>query len=283
MRRSTTEREALIGKIGQEIVRFQEVSNAVDDAAAAVLAVDRRELTIISFLLFAGPHPSVVLAEALALSPTLLRDAVDRLVAAGYVAPVARGDALSLTDHARRWIETIWGPLAADSHRALSVESTHDLRAMARIMERVRPLQEGHAERIRAMLAPSTATRSARARERRGGLSPAARRRVEVFVEAHLGDALPLPELAARAGLSTFHFARAFKATLGVTPRGYVEARRVERARSLLTTSTKSIAAIAREVGLGSQSRFTSVFHRAVGQTPHALRRAHAAEASLDA
>ena len=62
----------------------------------------------------------------------------------------------------------------------------------------------------------------------RGGLSPAALRRVQLFVEANLGRAIHLHDLAARAALSPFHFARAFKTSAGMTPRAYVEQRRIE-------------------------------------------------------
>lgn len=38
-------------------------------------------------------------------------------------------------------------------------------------------------------------------------------------IEAHADDTLPLATLAARAGLSTAHFQRRFRALFGVTPR----------------------------------------------------------------
>ncbi len=47
-------REALIETIGTEIVRFQDGSAAVDDAAAAVLALDRPALPCMTVLLYGG-------------------------------------------------------------------------------------------------------------------------------------------------------------------------------------------------------------------------------------
>ena len=44
-----------------------------------------------------------------------------------------------------------------------------------------------------------------------------------------------LRDLAARAGLSPYHFARAFRTSAGMTPRAFVEQRRIERAKHLLT------------------------------------------------
>ncbi|HEY8550394.1 MAG TPA: AraC family transcriptional regulator, partial [Vicinamibacterales bacterium] len=107
----------------------------------------------------------------------------------------------------------------------------------------------------------------------RGGLAPAALRRVQLFVEANLGRPIRLADLAARAGLSPYHFARAFRTSTGTTPRAYVEARRVERAKQLLKEGELPIAAIAVETGFGTQSRFTTIFRRLTGFTPAAYRR----------
>src|SRR5688572_27114365 len=91
-------------------------------------------------------------------------------------------------------------------------------------------------------------------------LSPAALRRVQVFVEANLGNAIHIADLAERAGLSLFHFARAFKASVGITPRAFVEKRRIEYARRLIDQSSKSLADIAVASGFGTQSRLTTTF-----------------------
>jgi AraC-like DNA-binding protein len=82
-----------------------------------------------------------------------------------------------------------------------------------------------------------------------------------------------LHDLAARAGLSPFHFARAFRTSTGVTPRAFVEERRIERASALLTRSDRAIAGIALDTGFGTQSRLTSVFKRRTGFTPAVFRR----------
>jgi AraC family transcriptional regulator len=264
-------RAALIATLGQEIVRFQDASNEVDDAAAAVLALEREDLAYISLLLFAGAAPTAQLERALRLSPRAARATLERIELAGYARRVSTGDAelVELTEHARRWIETLWGPLAMEGARLLGLQSTRDLAVMARLMEAIRPIHEAHAARIRAMLEVP----SGRSNRLRGGLSPAALRRVQLFVEANLERAVRLADLAERAGLSEFHFARAFKTSMGTTPRAFVESRRVERARALLRTTTRPLAQIAAETGLGGQSRFTTTFRRATGLTPATYRR----------
>jgi AraC family transcriptional regulator len=53
----------------------------------------------------------------------------------------------------------------------------------------------------------------------RGGLAPWAERRCLELIQARLSEDISLDELAAEARLSTFHFARMFKQSVGVPPR----------------------------------------------------------------
>jgi AraC family transcriptional regulator len=107
----------------------------------------------------------------------------------------------------------------------------------------------------------------------RGILADAKLRRVRDFVEDHLEAPLALRDLAASVGLSSFHFARAFKRATGFTPHRWVTDRRVERASRLLSESDLPIREVAFSVGLASQSHLTRVFGRARGETPAAYRR----------
>lgn len=68
-------------------------------------------------------------------------------------------------------------------------------------------------------------------------------------------DPLSLTQLSAAVGLSPFHFHRRFKATLGVTPKAYVQAERARRVREHLSRDGSITAAI-HEAGYGSASRF---------------------------
>jgi AraC family transcriptional regulator len=56
----------------------------------------------------------------------------------------------------------------------------------------------------------------------------------------------------------------------------YVEQRRIEQAKRLLTESTQSLAQVAMDVGFGTQSRLTSTFKRRTGFTPGEYRRERA-------
>lgn len=55
------------------------------------------------------------------------------------------------------------------------------------------------------------------------------------YIEANLDEKLTLENLSRQVGLSPFHFQRTFKRVLGISPRQYVEARRLERVRHSLT------------------------------------------------
>lgn len=100
-------------------------------------------------------------------------------------------------------------------------------------------------------------------------------KRVLALVEARLGDDPSLAEMAAAAGVSAYHFLRAFRASTGQTPHAWLAARRVERARALLARyPARPIAEIALDTGFCSQAHMTATFRRLIGITPGAVRRA---------
>lgn len=105
----------------------------------------------------------------------------------------------------------------------------------------------------------------------RGGLSPAARRRVLALIEAQLDAQLSIETLAREAGLSPAHFARAFKQTLGEAPHRFLLRRRLERARHLLERCGAQLSDVAARSGFADQAHFTRHFKRHFGITPGAL------------
>ncbi len=104
-------------------------------------------------------------------------------------------------------------------------------------------------------------------------LAPKQIRAVQSYVEDHLAETIALADLATAAGLSSFHFLRAFKQSFGATPGQYVLDRRMERARSLFASSNLSVASVAVSVGFEHPSHFTRAFRRSVGVSPSIFRK----------
>ena len=75
--------------------------------------------------------------------------------------------------------------------------------------------------------APISAKQNGSAIRIRGGLAPWQIRRVTTHVETNLGAAITTKDLATLARLSSFHFCRAFRDSLGESPHSYVMRRRV--------------------------------------------------------
>ena len=93
-------------------------------------------------------------------------------------------------------------------------------------------------------------------------------------MEADIANPMRIGDLAAAAGLSRGRFSRAFLRSVGELPRRYLRRRRIEFAQELMLTTRKSLAEIALECGLCDQSHLTKTFHRMVGVSPSAWRRA---------
>ncbi len=105
-------------------------------------------------------------------------------------------------------------------------------------------------------------------------LSPPKLKRVIDFIETHLQDSIGLDDLAQAAGLSANHFLRVFKLATGETPYHFLRARRLERARQLLSDNAMPLAELALECGFANQAHFTAAFSREVGISPGRYRRA---------
>jgi len=107
------------------------------------------------------------------------------------------------------------------------------------------------------------------------GLAAWQRRRAMDLLRANLDGSVRLADVASACSLSVSHFARAFKASFGVTCHRWLTERRVERARELLAVKGTPLAEIAGQCGFGDQAAFTRTFHRLVGLTPGRWRREH--------
>jgi AraC-like DNA-binding protein len=102
-------------------------------------------------------------------------------------------------------------------------------------------------------------------------LHPAVRQTLQA-IELRLSEPLSMAALAAEADLSHSHLSRLFRAEVGSTIIGYLQRRRVERARHLLVYSSLPPRAIAAQVGIPDLHLFNKTLRRALGRSPRALR-----------
>jgi AraC family transcriptional regulator len=105
------------------------------------------------------------------------------------------------------------------------------------------------------------------------GLSERQMRLVLDFIQSNLHQHISLTGLAELAGLSRYHFCRAFKKSLGVSPVRHVRALRIAAARNLLRQDGITIAEVAAAVGFRGENQFGRVFLGIVGMTPSEFRR----------
>ena len=155
--------------------------------------------------------------------------------------------------------------LCAQALVALTVSSDFDMRAIVKsaapLMIQQRSTPPDHA---------------------RGGLAPAALHRIRSLVERQLEyepDRIPsVRHLADEASLSLFHFIRAFKMSEGVTPHGWIVARRLEKAVALLVDGQTPVTDTAIFAGYSSAAHFIDGFRRTLGVTPGQLRSASLAD-----
>jgi AraC family transcriptional regulator len=103
-------------------------------------------------------------------------------------------------------------------------------------------------------------------------LVPRRIRRVTDYIRANLAADLAIGELAAQAGLSSFHFARVFRRETGETPHQFVTRLRLEEAARLLRATDHPVLQIAIAVGFENASHFSVQFKRDYGVTPLAYR-----------
>jgi AraC family transcriptional regulator len=96
--------------------------------------------------------------------------------------------------------------------------------------------------------------------------------RVFAFVEEGLHRRILLSDLEDVAAISPFHFSRLFKSLTGVAPYQYVMARRMERAKHMLLSTSLPVREIGWSLGIDNVSHFRRKFVEHFGARPSELR-----------
>ena len=95
-----------------------------------------------------------------------------------------------------------------------------------------------------------------------GGLPGFKLRLAKEFINEHLAEEITLAEVAGAAGLSQFHFARAFRRSSALTPQQYLIFRRIQRAKELLINGDLPLVQVSIQAGFKNQSHFTRAFSK---------------------
>jgi AraC-like DNA-binding protein len=123
--------------------------------------------------------------------------------------------------------------------------------------------------------------------ERRSGRSVASgtfRRGVVIIIPegspcSNSNTDVSLAALASEAGLSRFHFCRAFKESTGLSPHAWLRQHRLEQAMNMLRDTDASISSVVAELGYASQTAFTAAVQETDRRNPERLAKAHAVAA----
>jgi len=92
------------------------------------------------------------------------------------------------------------------------------------------------------------------------------------FIDANLEKKLTLSALSAHAGISPFHLQRTFKRAVGISPRQYIEARRLEKMKRSLRNG-KTVTRALYDAGFNSRSRIYGKIQNKFGVSPGIYRR----------
>ena len=106
-----------------------------------------------------------------------------------------------------------------------------------------------------------------------GGLSPKVLGRAIERLRSDSDADVSLAALAADAGLSRFHFCRAFRESTGLSPHAWLRQHRLEQAMNMLRDTNVSIVSVAAALGYSSQTAFAAAFRKLTGETPSDWRR----------
>ena len=96
-------------------------------------------------------------------------------------------------------------------------------------------------------------------------------KRIIRYIEQNLSRRIAIKELAQLAHYHPNYFIRYFRSTLGASPAQYIRHLRMEKAKTLLLSTSLPVARIAEQVGF-QHSKFTTMFKQHTGFSPNEFR-----------
>ncbi|WP_327095838.1 MarR family transcriptional regulator [Nocardia vinacea] len=152
MSREKLELAELRAELGREAQALQAAVDAVDQAAATNLGVNRTDLRCLEILWHGESTPGALAAE-LGLTSGSVTTMLDRLAKLDYVVRHPEpGDrrkvVIRITDAAMAKVMRIYGPIAEEGAGEVARYSAAELRLVLDYLRRSRELQERHRTRI---------------------------------------------------------------------------------------------------------------------------------------
>lgn len=150
-------------RLGAEVRANQGAVDALDEAVAAYLGINRTDLRCLDVLLQLGAATPGQLAERLRLRTGSVTAMLDRLERVGYVTRSPdpsdrRKVVVRATPDALREAQLLYDPLAEEGDREVNRYTAAELQLLLDFLRRGRELQERHLDRIRT-LPPRQGTR----------------------------------------------------------------------------------------------------------------------------
>lgn len=96
---------------------------------------------------------------------------------------------------------------------------------------------------------------------------------IKNYLDANYSENITLDTLAQRTHMNKYYLVHAFTRYAGMSPISYLNARRLQVSKELLSSTDYSVAQVASSAGFSSQSYFSQVFKKEMGMTPGQYRK----------
>lgn len=93
------------------------------------------------------------------------------------------------------------------------------------------------------------------------------------YIKAHLTEPIHVKKLAQQSGYAEYYFSHKFKKEIGNSVKEYVQKNKIERAKSLLSSTEKTIQGISDELAFSTRSYFYTCFQKMTGMSPTEYRK----------
>ncbi|MFY2152997.1 AraC family transcriptional regulator [Mammaliicoccus sciuri] len=92
------------------------------------------------------------------------------------------------------------------------------------------------------------------------------------FMNLNFSSSISINDIANHVNLSDFHFCRLFKKVSGYTPKQYLREVRINKSKTMLQTTKKTISEISTSCGFNSETYFVTNFKKYTNMTPTEFR-----------